>query len=299
MSEPKVTVVIPTYNQAGLLREALASVLSQTRTDWEAVVIDNHSDDDTEAAVASFADPRIAYLKFRNEGVIGASRNRGIERARGEWVAFLDSDDVWLPEKLERCLAAAGDEVDVIAHALHFVRDGAVVRRHRSGPLNKATFRHMLFNGPVLTPSAVLVRTSVLRELGGFDERADFATAEDFELWLRLTTHGCRFVILDEVLARYRLHDANQSRSVYRHMNASLAVIDHHFAALGETGLLGRLALRRVKALYHYGAARRLETLNQRREAVIHYATSLRLFPALPRVYAALVLGLLSGRGKG
>src|SRR5262245_23810861 len=95
LMRPSVTVVIPTYNCADLLRQALASVVTQTRSDWEAIVVNNASTDNTLVAVAACRDPRIRVIEFRNQGVIAASRNRGITEAQGEWVAFLDSDDLW------------------------------------------------------------------------------------------------------------------------------------------------------------------------------------------------------------
>src|SRR4051812_44716056 len=97
---PLVSVVIPTYNHAQFLGRALGSVIAQTYTNWEAIVVDNHSQDDTDAVVASQSDPRIKLLKIHNNGVIAASRNKAMREARGEWIAFLDSDDAWYPEKL-------------------------------------------------------------------------------------------------------------------------------------------------------------------------------------------------------
>jgi glycosyltransferase involved in cell wall biosynthesis len=93
-ASPLVSVVIPTYNHARYLGRALQSVLDQTYKNWEAIVIDNHSTDNTAELIASFADQRITYLKIHNNGVIAASRNAGIRAAKGEWLAFLDSDDL-------------------------------------------------------------------------------------------------------------------------------------------------------------------------------------------------------------
>ncbi|MDP2842393.1 MAG: glycosyltransferase family A protein, partial [Acetobacterium sp.] len=92
-SPPLVSVVIPTYNHAGFLREALESLVAQTFSDWEALVVNNYSEDDTLDVVEAFNDPRIRVENFRNNGVIGASRNRGIRLSKGKYIAFLDSDD--------------------------------------------------------------------------------------------------------------------------------------------------------------------------------------------------------------
>ncbi len=105
---PLVSVVIPTYNHARYLVRALESVLNQTFTNWEAIVIDNHSTDNTDEVMESFSDPRISYLKIHNNGIIAASRNAGIRVAKGEWIAFLDSDDWWTQDKIMKCLVKAG-----------------------------------------------------------------------------------------------------------------------------------------------------------------------------------------------
>ena len=115
---PFVSVVIPTYNHAKFLGRALQSVLDQTYPSWEALVIDNHSQDDTNEVVKSFDDPRIRLLKIHNHGVIAASRNLGMREANGEWIAFLDSDDFWYPKKLETIMTAIdlNDAYDVFTN---------------------------------------------------------------------------------------------------------------------------------------------------------------------------------------
>ena len=115
---PVVTVVIPTYNHAHFLRDALNSLRAQTYTDWEAVVVNNFSEDDTVEVVNSFADSRIRLENFRNNGVIAASRNRGIALARGSYLAFLDSDDTWYPEKLARCMECFDNGIGLVCHGL-------------------------------------------------------------------------------------------------------------------------------------------------------------------------------------
>src|SRR5689334_17428665 len=102
---PQVSVVIPTYNRAADLRRALGSVVAQTCERWEALVVDNHSTDDTRQVVESFRDGRIRFLQVSNQGVVAVSRNLGVRNAVGDYVAFLDSDDWWLPEKLSRSVS--------------------------------------------------------------------------------------------------------------------------------------------------------------------------------------------------
>ena len=121
-SSPLVSIVIPTYNHAPMLQRALATVIEQTYQNWNAIVVNNYSTDNTLEVVAQFNDPRIQCVNFRNNGVIGASRNEGIALATGKYVAFLDSDDAWLPGKLTAQLAAlraAPAGQDVSCHGVH------------------------------------------------------------------------------------------------------------------------------------------------------------------------------------
>ena len=113
-----VSVIVPTYNHATHLSRALRSVFKQTYENWELIVVDNHSTDNTEALVESFNSPRVKYLKINNHGVIAVSRNAGIEAAEGEWVAFLDADDFWSEDKIESCLTVNG--ADFIYHQVIF-----------------------------------------------------------------------------------------------------------------------------------------------------------------------------------
>jgi glycosyltransferase involved in cell wall biosynthesis len=136
---PLVTVVIPTYNHARLLAHALQSVRTQTFTNWEAVVVNNYSADDTVAVVEACADPRIRLENFRNNGVIAASRNRGISLARGKYIAFLDSDDVWYPQKLAKCIERIESGFDMVCHAVVQI-EGARRRNVFCGPERAATF---------------------------------------------------------------------------------------------------------------------------------------------------------------
>ena len=102
IKQPLVSVVMPTYNYAQFIGDAIGSVLDQTYKNIELIIIDNYSDDNTEEIIASFNDTRIKYKKFRNNGIIAASRNIGISESRGKYIAFLDSDDMWKPAKIEK-----------------------------------------------------------------------------------------------------------------------------------------------------------------------------------------------------
>lgn len=293
MSEsPIVSIVIPTYNQAHLLRECLESVRAQTLGAWECIVVNNYSDDDTVAVALSFGDARIRVENFRNNGVIAASRNVGIRMATAPWVAFLDSDDVWWPEKLERCLAATGPQIDLVSHAEAIMRAGRRVGMKPAGDGCSTSYRGLLLGENLLSPSSVLIRRELLLKLDGFTEEPALITAEDYDLWLRLAKVGTRIAFVSEALGEYRLHGGNASASVARHMNASLEVVNRHAAGTGLCQL-DRLRLRRKRASIRYAAGRSCQAAGRRREALRHYAASLYVWPLLWKPYAAILLTLV------
>lgn len=290
---PRVSIVIPTYNQADFLKECLDSVLAQSLADWECIVVNNFSDDHTRDVVLAFGDPRIQLIDFANQGVIAASRNVGWRQARADWVAFLDSDDLWAGDKLERCLAAATDGVDVVSHPERFLKDGRIVHQTAPADDRRASARGLLLDGNCLSPSAILVRRSCLEQAGGYCEDREIITAEDHDLWVRLAFLNVRMRHLPQPLADYRLHGQQNFRAVERHMNASLAVLDRHLPKL-ENG--GGWRGRRARARVIYGAARTEQKLGRGLQALRLLAVSARIWPFQIRLVPAALMAL-AGRG--
>lgn len=293
MAEPRVSVVIPTYNHARFLSAALQSVADQTFTDWEAIVVNNYSEDDTVDVVASFDDPRIRLVNFRNHGIIAASRNHGIGLARGDVIVFLDSDDIWYPKKLERCLQALETGYDAVCHAELWVQEGGASREVRYGPQPRTRYLSLLYDGNCLSTSAIAVRKSALDRSGGFDEDPAMVTAEDYELWLRLARDGCRFVLVDEILGEYRLHGGNQSKAVMRNLGAELAVLQKHFAGIREQGFASRLRKQRRLAIAYYGAARAMQAEGSHAQGMRLLLRSWLKYPFFLKQYGAAAIGLL------
>jgi glycosyltransferase involved in cell wall biosynthesis len=183
---PYFTVVIPTHNRAGMLREAIQSVLDQTFTNFELIVIDDHSKDDTAEIVASFADQRLVYiLNDRTRGGAGA-RNAGIFRAKGLWVAFLDDDDVWLPDKLrlqyEKIMTIHKDVGMVYTGHTAIRDDGRTYLRvaKKEGWLLK----DLLYTNVIGAFCSVAIRKDLLWAVNGMDE--GFPASQDIELYIRL-----------------------------------------------------------------------------------------------------------------
>jgi teichuronic acid biosynthesis glycosyltransferase TuaG len=194
-SQPRISVVIPTYNRARELERALRSVLAQTYTNWEALVVDNHSSDNTDQVIDSLNDPRIKLLKIHNDGVIAASRNMGIANAQAEYVAFLDSDDWWSRRKLEISLRYL-QGADAVYHDLYLVtRPGQRFywKKARTRALKRPVFQDLIANGNALNNSSAVIRRSHLNAIKGLAEDRDLIGIEDYDLWLRLASVSERF----------------------------------------------------------------------------------------------------------
>ena len=209
-----VSIVIPSYNHGRFIGRALQSLLAQTHAHWDAIIVDNHSTDDTEAVVARFADPRIRIERIHNHGIIAASRNHGIRAATGAWIALLDSDDWWTPEKLRTCLEA-GATADFVYHGMKIVRDdGAAPARAtiRSRNLVPPVWADLMVAGNPVANSSVIVRRSVLDAVGPLSEQRAMIAAEDLNLWLRIARRRNRFVYIPALLGTYLEHGTGMSQ---------------------------------------------------------------------------------------
>jgi len=294
MTAPRVSVIVPTYNQADFLAEAIASVRAQTITDWEMIVVNNQSTDHTLQVVERFADDRISVVELQNGGVIARARNRGLALARGPLIAFLDSDDCWYPEKLERCLKCMHDDVDLVCHAEVWTRNGQPIKDVHYGPEASAQFHSLLYKGNCISTSAVVARRDVVREAGGFSEDRSVITAEDYDLWLKLSRRGARFRFLPELLGEYRLHDASASgSSTPRHIDAITKVVERHHREIDDGSLGSRLRIRKRRAILYYGAARLLQTSGHRAQAWLWIGQAIASHPFLLRAYLGAIAGLL------
>lgn len=281
---PLVSVVIPTYNRAHLVREAAASVLAQSYRPLELIVVDDGSTDAavTEAAAAALARrAEVRVLRQAHTGMPGQARNAGARLARGEYLAFLDSDDLWLPQKLALQVAAARAAGDQISHTRErWVRRGRVIsqrsqRHRRSGDLFADSLRKC-----VIGPSTVLLQRALFEAAGGF--REDLEIAEDYELWLRLTAR-CRVGYVAQELAIKRAGHAGQLSERYGQIEifrlralhdlvaagyfadgGGGAQAAHHAAACAELVRKARIYAAGCRKRGRLGEAQRYEALAQR-----------------------------------
>jgi glycosyltransferase involved in cell wall biosynthesis len=251
MKTPSISVVIPTYNCAALLPQAIRSAYAQTIRPAEVIVVDDGCTDDTTAVVnalrATLPDDFV-YIQKPNGGEASA-RNRGVAAATGEYVAFLDQDDVWLPEKLERQLpsfdAPGAPTLAFTAYTRVSGDNREVVRVKDWVPTPEHALRRLM-DGCCVTPSTVIVRRDALTDAGAFDE--SLWLGNDWDMWLRLAAAGHRFAYLPEPMTDYLWHANNMSRDQRKIAQAALTIIPRLF----RTGHLPPL----IKQLEHRCLAR-------------------------------------------
>ncbi len=233
---PRVSVVIPTFNHAHYLEEAVKSVLTQTLTDWELIVVDDGSTDNTQEIVANLADLRVRYLYQPNRG-LGAARNTGIRAARGELVALLDADDIWHPMFLEQAVSVLDSDNDVgaVYAGFQYMRaDGTPLPTVICRTAEPDSFRAALECGNWLSSSAVVVRSHWYQAAGLFDEDRRLGGVADYDMWLRLSRR-CRFVGIPEVLVWYRRSGDNMSDDIEYMSNGLSIVIERHMGPMTKS----------------------------------------------------------------
>jgi glycosyltransferase involved in cell wall biosynthesis len=189
---PKVSVIIPTHNRAELLRTAITSVINQTYADWEMIIVDDHSTDDTHEVVKHFADDRVKYIKNTGKNGPSVSRNLAISAASGEYVAFLDDDDEWLPQKLEKqigILDACSKKI-CGAYSNRLMIDKITGKTFSDDPgaetLKGNLLSQLMIKNPIHT-STLVIRKACLDKIGVFDETMRYS--EDKDLFIRLSMH--------------------------------------------------------------------------------------------------------------
>ena len=226
----KVSAIILTYNRAHMVTEAIDSVLKQSFKDFELIVVDNYSSDNTESVVKSYNDKRIRYFKHQNNGFIGVNRNYGIKKSRGEYIAFLDDDDLWLPKKLEKQveLLDSNKELGLVYSDTYIMDSNGNLRENtyfrRIKPARGNAFNELLQDNfiPMLT---VVIRREMLSKVGIFNPR--YKIALDYDLWLRIAEHY-PIDFIEQPLAKYRVHsESGFQKNIALSYQEILQIIEH------------------------------------------------------------------------
>ena len=289
------SVVIPTYNQATYLQSALTSVIQQTFEDFEIIVINNHSQDHTLDVMNQFSDNRLRLINFHNNGIIAAARNIGIKESKGKYVAFLDSDDLWSPNKLEMLHEKIQSEPQhcVYSHDYQIISTTGKRKYVQCGPKRKCNttlYKCLLLNGNVLSTSGTVVHREILNKVGCFSEDVNLVTVEDYDLWLRLAQF-CTFKFVNQNLGSVTRHESNASGNVELHLKNTLHLFNTHLNNLKAVHGIKRIPnekWRRSDILY--GAARQHYAQNNLQKAITLLGKSVRTYPFHIKTY----IGVLS-----
>lgn len=210
MERNMVSVIIPTYNRAEMLKEAIISVLNQSYQNFEIIIIDDGSKDNTKDIVKSFKDKRLKYIWQKNSGRPASARNSGLKVAKGEYIALLDSDDIWLNHKLETQIKTFDSNSNILAVATNYMyfpsspinAENLKIRKDRI-----LSFKNMLRSNTI-NNSSVLIKKMAIDSIGLQDESTRIL--EDYEYWLRLLNYRDKSIlVLKEILTKSRIHDFN------------------------------------------------------------------------------------------
>ncbi len=253
-----ISVVIPTYNRSALVREAVTSVLAQEGVALEVIVVNDGSSDDTSAVLASFGSAIHSISK--THGGASSARNAGIRAAKGEWLAFLDSDDLWLPQKLRKQLAFLGKhpEFKICQTEETWVRNGQKLNPKKYHRKPRGYCFPQLLERCLVSPSAVVIHREIFRDVGLFDE--SLPACEDYDLWLRV---GYRYPLglLEEPLTVKRGGHADQLSTTVpaldRYRIQALAGLLQNEPLLPGQRELAMQALKRKCRIYGEGCRKR------------------------------------------
>jgi glycosyltransferase involved in cell wall biosynthesis len=206
---PQVSVALPTRDRWPMLKQALGSALDQQGVRVEVIVVDECSSDETPSRLQGIGDERVTVLRNEEPRGPAAARNAAIQRARGEWIAFLDDDDILAPENFRTQLAQADSDQVALLYAGRVEVDQAMTVVHRTRPGKpEGLARRMLANNVIGGPSGVLVRAEALKRAGVFDE--SFSALADWDLWIRVATVGSAAISPEPLLA-YRRHPGSMT----------------------------------------------------------------------------------------
>lgn len=227
---PFFSVVLPNFNHGCYLKDAIDSVINQDYKNWELLIIDNYSTDNSNEVISSYNDSRIRVFKINNGGIIAKSRNLGIKNAQAKWIAFLDSDDIWYFNKLSRLIKLTDDNFDIICSNEYRHDLAAGIRKPLCYNLKSNNFyQELLLKGNALSTSATIVSRDFLNNNKlGFSENVDFITVEDYDFWMQIALKNGSFGFCNEFLGEFRIHGRNNSNNFKLHGNNLIKLLKNH-----------------------------------------------------------------------
>ena len=278
--KPTVSVIIPTYNRAHLIVRAIQSVLNQTYQDFELIIVDDGSTDNTEEVIRKFQeqDKRVKYIRHEKNRGGSAARNTGIKNAKGEYIAFQDSDDEWLPEKLKKQMEVFKDapsELGVVSTGYIFIDELNGDTGKQFIPKKKGwIYEELLAGNCVGTTSTILIKRKCFEKAGLFDE--NLPSCQDWEMWIRIAK-GHQFDFIENPLVRYYIHKNRITTDLENKIKGIKIVINKYF----EEFISRRKAYSRLRFILG-NLYCRIENMEKGRK---EFLKAIKLFPFYVKYY--------------
>ena len=205
------SIIIPTYKRVNKISVAINSVINQTFKNWELIIVDNNSNDGTRELVKKYNNEKIFLYQINNQGIIAKSRNLGIQKSKGKYLCFLDSDDWWHFKKLEHVHNVITDDTFFIYHNhyINFPNKFIKKRKINSKILNKPIYSNLLEYGPSFATSSVTVKKKIFEKIGLFDIDKKYIAWEDFDAWIRISKITDNFYKINKTLSTVNVDDNN------------------------------------------------------------------------------------------
>jgi len=248
---PTVSVIIPTYNRAHLIRRAIQSVLDQTFQDFEIIVVDDGSIDSTEQVIRGFNDLRIQYIRQEENRGGAAARNIGIDASRGKYVSFLDSDDEWLPRKLEleTVILDSNEDFGICSTGHVFVDERTGRRIGRTEPFEKQLIDQIaILRGDCITTNDFTARREAIKSIGGYD--AQLPARQDWDIWIRMTAISQGVYMPLHTVTVYVMGHRQISTGLTNKLNGTTALLTKHKHLFSADAVALRRILNSIALMY-------------------------------------------------
>ena len=284
------SVIIATYNRANYLHECLASLVAQTYKNFETIIVDDGSTDNTEDVVNKFTNLiEIKYLRINNSGFPGKPRNIAAKLAKAEWLCFLDSDDKWEKNKLKECINLL-NSYDVIYHNLKYFGKGKPFYRINipSKQLNIPVFADLMTNGNNIPLSGAMIRKNIFFKVDGFyDENASIGGLDDYDLWLKTALITERFKFINKALGLYRIHTSNMTENSLSQLNKIKIVYEKYLPQLDS------VYYKEAKIIKDYYSAIVYERMKDYKQATLLYKNSFESNSVKQKIKSLLRVALI------
>lgn len=286
---PQISIIIPTYNHGQFIGKAITSVLHQTYQEFEIIIVDDGSYDDTKNVVNTFGN-LVTYIRQNNQGSASA-RNTGICASRGEFISFLDADDYYAKDNIEKKISFFEKNQDIdwlysdwqyIDEASNYLDKGSSKFRFSEKKLTGIIFEELLYKRNFISPCTVMMRKFVLEDVGYFDPK--ILSQEEYDLWLRISLKYPVHYI-DEVLTYVTIHSNSLSTNFSKWAQGNAIIVDKLDEIIPNNFWIKKNFIRKIRADKHTFLARDFMQKKQFRVALNHLCKSIAIFPFQKKIY--------------